>query len=687
MINTTILSLHIMSLALTSPLINVPNRHNSATQTLIKRSVFSNIFSSVFVSYTTKHASKFHETTFAKTLNTPLIFLSEDMNCAVNISQTYPGVVDHRTINAGSFGDWADKRAYYLENCGDVIIQFCIFDSCSNTKELYGGGSLVVEQYCTVFIYATQFKNSYTVKRKGAAIYAVQKSGLYENDKKEIIIDDTPLPEFTIQECCFSDCHNNEDDKLYGVAIYCCAENTILFMSSAVNCPGPTHNRAEGAQFDMQADIVKSKNVNITGGKSKYCAGIEYRNAKKGYFLYQTITNIEGCMFATAFTNINADGIEISYSNYNKIALEYNGGDNDVNLYPGLVHVRFKDIIIDTFVFTNLNVRSSKGAKIISRGTDWFNNTEGIWSNHEQDLKITVKNCYADNSVLDEYIPNRLLNNSRNPTVMFFGDIIREQNVATLEISQLLLGNCQGNFVPGDEIVKEELHEPSKTFTDSFKFTQSNEFSETVKFTESSLFSRSSLFSVSSSFSKSSYFSKSNGFSNSKAFSETNDFSKSSFFSKSLVFSESANFLQSSYFSGSADFSHSNSFSNSNAFSETDYFSKSTVFSQSKQFSNSMKFTNSDGFSQTVQFSETNDFSKSSLFSQSFNFTDSAYFSVSSQFTESADFTNTDGFSKSKQFSSSSVFSKTNVFSETNNFTKSDVFSLSFYKIKYFFRF
>lgn len=401
MLNTTILSLHVMSLASKSSFMIATNMHNSVTKTIIFKSSFSHFFTSVFSSYTTKHKSIFQETRFSHSLETPLVFESE-YNCAINTSSNFEiGVVHNRTISpANSFVGWAEQAAFYLLNCGDVIIQFCTFEDCHS---IHGGGSIRVVQNCTVFIHSTQFKRSRTSLRKGATIYAVRADGLYDqedtDDKnvRNVVMNDTALPALSIQNCCFSDCYPEGDQNLYGVCLYSSAKDTILFMSSAVNCPGTDKKAAEGAQFDMQAEIVKSKNVNITGGKAKFCAGIEYRYARKGYFLYQSISNIEACMFATAFTDINVKDIEISFCNYDNNNLIYSGKANDVNLFPGLIHARFNDVIIDTFCFTHFRDSTNKG-KIISRGTEWHNNT-GDWNNYEQLIKITVKNCYADESV------------------------------------------------------------------------------------------------------------------------------------------------------------------------------------------------------------------------------------------------------------------------------------------------
>lgn len=288
-------------------------------------------------------------------------------------------------------------------------------------------------------------------------------------------------------------------------------------------------------------------------------------------------------MFATVFTDINVKDIEISFCNYDNNNLIYWGKANDANLFPGLIHARFNDIVIDTFCFTHFRDSTNKG-KIISRGTEWHNNT-GDWNNYEQLTKITVKNCYADESVRG-HIPNHELNNTTPHEKMFIGEVIIEENLLTLKISQLFLGACQGNVIPGDEIVKEELHEPSKAFTNSFIFTKSDYFSETGKFSKSSFFSKSNDFSKSSLFSDSNYYARSNIFSKSGDFSKTTDFSKSDLFTRSKYFSESKDFTEST------------------VFSESNYFSSSVDFTNSKQFSHSTAFSGTGAFSETIDFTK-----------------------------------------------------------------------------------
>lgn len=271
-------------------------------------------------------------------------------------------------------------------------------------------------------------------------------------------------------------------------------------------------------------------------------------------------------MFATVFTDINVKDIEISFCNYDNNNLIYCGKANDANLFPRLIHARFNDIVIDTFCFTHFRDSTNKG-KIISRGTEWHNNT-GDWNNYEQLTKITVKNCYADESVRG-HIPNHELNNTTPHEKMFIGEVIIEENLLTLKISQLFLGACQGNVIPGDEIVKEELHEPSKAFTNSFIFTKSNDFSKSSLFSDSNYYARSNIFSKSGDFSKTTDFSKSDLFTRSKYFSESKDFTESTVFSESNYFSSSVDFTN------SKQFSHSTAFSGTGAFSETTDFTKS----------------------------------------------------------------------------------------------------------------
>lgn len=117
----------------------------------------------------------------------------------------------------------------------------------------------------------------------------------------------------TTQICCFQDCFifaeegKGESNEKHGAAIYGAISNTIITYLSTIRCPGQDRTRHRGAQFDIQCDNeVTSSNINTTGGKSKYCSGIEYRHSQIGHFKFQTVTEMRG-KFVTSFTSLTTE--------------------------------------------------------------------------------------------------------------------------------------------------------------------------------------------------------------------------------------------------------------------------------------------------------------------------------------------------------------------------------------------
>lgn len=625
MMNLTYMSLQIMSMTTMSPFYVISHHYSAATRTTFCNSYFNHFFSNVVISYTNHHETVIRKTIFSNSLSTPLIFetLSEGQT-------TY----DHTTIHPDNFTDPNDKHLVFNTNIGNIDIRFCSFINLSSTSK--SGGSLLVQQDCTVLIHSSTFSGSKTSQNRGGAI-AVVKSF---NETEDALIKDEQISLLNVQYCCFSGCYpNGEEDKLYGLALFSAAKTTIFYFSSTVNCPPSGCKRSGGAQIDMQAEFIKSKNINITGGYSKFCAGIEYRYPQDGHFKFQSISNISECMFATSMTDVNFANLEMSFSNFDNIRLVRFAADNDIFLYPGVIHVKFfnnsksEKITIQRMCFTNFIDASEEGSsKVISRGTRFIPNTS---ENRQQKIYINVVDCIADNTIN--------LNNLAVPTVdgilMLTANITFVDNPAKNKIDQLLLDECIGNFVPGSDVIIEGFNEPTEKFTESQLFSESHDFSQTKDFSDSFDFSNSNKFT------------KSNVFSNSNDFSETNSFTKTSDFTGTNQFSNSKDFISTSVFNQTEDFSHSSSFSNSFYFSE------------------SMKFTQSPGFNQTAHFQMTNDFTKSLDFSPSLHFSDSDKFS--------SNFTRTSDFHPSLSFSSSGIFTESNVFKPTFNFSNSNRFSES----------
>lgn len=575
MLNTTIVSLHMMSLLSTSPLYTIRNQFNGLVRTSFYNSHFSHMFTNVFVSYTNKHQTLFNNNLFSHSLSTPLKFVSE-YNCGINSSNSNVDMpIQNQLISDSNFtGDnLKNKRAYFKSDCGDISIYFCTFLNCYSQDE--NGGSILVTQDCVVVIHSTQFIGSHTTMNRGGACCIVKQFNTYDDAS----IKDEQLQSLNVQYCCFSGCYPQTDNEsLYGLALFCASKETVVYFSSTIDCPPTDHDISSGgAQIDIQSDYVKSKNVNITGGRAKYCGGIEYRYATKGHFKFQTISNIKECMFATSFTSISINDLEISFSNYDRNRLVNNAVDKDKNLKPGLIHIREKDIVISNFCFTKLIDDTNAGAMIISRGT-YYTNEEGKEINHLQKIRITLNNCYRDSSISRSNVAIEYIDGEK----MLFGSVDEDKNLQTNKIDQLLLGNCEGNIPPGEDVVIEDVNEATQVFSKSDDFTHSNAFTKTGEFT------------------------KTNGFSETGQFSHSSDFTQSQSFIPTLDLNHTHSFTPSKKFTPSKHFSESNDFSNSEEFSKTDGFSNSEEFSKTSPFTNSIVFSVSQKFTGSIQFTQSN---------------------------------------------------------------------------------
>lgn len=226
-----------------------------------------------------------------------------------------------------------------------------------------------------------------------------------------------------------------------------------------MNCPPEDKPfLSGGAQIDIQADQVKSKNVNVTGGMAKYCAAIEIRYATMGFYKFQTISNIKECMFASSF--YNATDMELSFSNYDNISFVNNAEEKDVNLRPGSIYIWNRDIVINNFAFTNFIDMNSVNPLIVSRGT-YYVKEDSNEVNRMQKLKVTFNNCYRDGTIANSQRGIEYIDGEK----MLFGEVIHKENLMTFTMDQLLLGNCGGRATPNDKIMIEEVNEPTKYFT------------------------------------------------------------------------------------------------------------------------------------------------------------------------------------------------------------------------------
>ena len=472
MFNITILSLTALSQVSSSPFYTIHHSHQGMFRSTFVNSHFSKSFTSIFVSYTYKHQTTFHNSVFSHTLDSAIMFtIAETAKCMLFENEDYvPGSkIENKIIYGDNFTDGFD-RPTFNNNCGNIIITGCEFHNCHSKNE---GGSLHIQQECTVLIHNTIFANSSTESRYGGAAYIVKQKLTPDNS---FDFSDGQISQADIQYCCFQDCYG-DNSNLYGVALLIAGENTILYYASTVNCPGIGNERktVEGAQFDIQSTNVTSKYVNATGGRSSYCAGIEYRLSQEGFFRFQTISNME-CTFSIAFTEINISGLDLSTSNIYNITLHRSNTANN-QPFSGLIHVRKTDsITLSDFCFTNIIFNNENdNSRIISKGNG-------------QDIAVTLINCTFECGIdRIEYTYVGALK-----TCQLIGC---ETNKATLnEIPQLNLGECKGKVTPAP------LIPPTNMFTNSKDFSKSDEFSK------SKIFSKSNTFSVSNEFTHSDLF-------------------------------------------------------------------------------------------------------------------------------------------------------------------------------------
>lgn len=669
MLNITLLSLACLSYTSHSPFYSINRLNHMKTSTYFQKSLFSRFFSTVIYSNSNNHNTIIRNTVFDHISRSAVVFIDGDYSdtCYFDNQNLFTKPDSNRLVfkniqtsydkyNSG----WIVRRPFFFSDpnrnnagCGDITIAGCTFSECYSTgNDHNGGGGILIEQDCKVIIHETIFNACHTDHLVGGAAYICKVRGTH--DKNGGTFKDQQTKEADIQYCCFQHCYGNKDD-IYGVAMLVSAQVTILLYSSTTNCT--TDVRAYGAQFDIQADNITSLNTNTTGSYSTYCGAIEYRDATKGKFMYQTMTKND-CKYATSFTSLTIDGMEISSCNYVNNTIRYNyGGISDA-----LVHIRNKPITLEFFYFID---------------TIYPDNDKGQFVSCDKSYSVTMKFCYAND-------PDPKRRESFFETENCNWSVT---DYATFDIKQLNLGDCQGEQPPAPIIIT-SIFTPSadftisQAFTNSFAFsvsqhfTNSEPFNTTDKFSKSEEFTNSQKFSLTDSFSKSdkfSYsksFSKSNAFSGSDQFSNTKAFTKSDHFSKTSKFSDSIVFTKSDHFSESTKFTKSNQFSNSQKFTNSNYFSHSEKFTKSSEFSKTDIFSETKKFTKSLIFSESNDFSRSKMFSRSSFFSESNKFSRSDAFSKSQMFSESDGFTKSVAFSSSNAFKATEVFTHSDYFSK-----------------
>lgn len=497
---------------------------------------------------------------------------------------------------------------------------------------------------------------------------------------------------FNSMYCCYLQCsaHAYElgEKAGYGQATFIFSKHIELFYSSAVRCP---HNTlSTGASFDLFSEDIKSRYINATESSSTYCASMEYRNAKTGFFQFQTFIKMKGG-FMMSLTDFQDDQkLDISYCNfYDCTSTEI---QDNTDQYSCIIYVKKSPVVITHFCFVKMSIEKPEK----------FSFVRFVDSNYQGTIQIT-------DSKYEENLKNFMIGFNNNE--MYQG----EQRL-TNTIYLLKLSPCEGEYTPPPTIFSETFtptspFKPTSEFTKTQLFSDSNDFTHSISFSETGKFSKSSLFSQSTDFTNSQDFTKSIKFTESKlfsdsndftntdifsktdAFSETSDFSKTSDFSYSKLFTKSAFFSNSKKFTGSSDFTKTGVFTETNDFSKTGDFTKTSDFSKTGDFTKTSDFSKTSDFTKSLFFTKTSDFTKTGYFTETSKFSNSIQFSYSEDFTKSIDFTVSESFaptlnfnishtftpssvfSKSSLFSNSKEFSETNDFSDTNGFTKTSGFS------------
>lgn len=410
------------------------------------------------------------------TLSSPLVFRENEIyydgvcrdgsKCCVSkdYSFTKNSEISDQTISEKDFPvDWKSRHPFFQNTeCGDLTITKCNFINCKEEED-YGGG-ISISAYLEVILHHCIFDQCQSVKHGcGGAI------GATFGFKDDL----APTPTFTdakkldVQYTCFSNCFPTTNDKAFGTALLMAAEEVILYYASTTDCP--KDKTAYGAQFDIQAqNSILSQYVNATGGKSKYCGAIEYRNSKSGFFRYQTLMKME-CKYVTSFTSVDINDIQIFSCNVNNNTVSFPAGGGDNYNKPALVFVRFKKLTVTNFFFF---YNTFKDDALFA---------EKEHNNDKENININLVNCYAD--VGDKKLWEK-------DYIITTNCEFKSPMEKTLVLKQLNLGKCQGDIEPGPIVDNPYITESipfssSSGFTSSGKFTSTNFFSKSNDFTGS----------------------------------------------------------------------------------------------------------------------------------------------------------------------------------------------------------
>lgn len=581
--NISILSLHVLYHFSTAPFYLITHNERP-TVSFIYNSRFSRYFSNIVYSNTQRHSTMINKNSFSHMLDTPLIFSQDycpdNSKCCIGSNNPFTNgqFIKDLTITNESFpSNYLDKNAFFEGGCGNLTITNCQFLYCytsSKSNPKHSGGGIRVEQDCEVILHSCIFDNCHSFKHGGAASitqkFVVNEYTDESINKKRL---EDPAHIFTnkldIQYTCFESCYSEEGNN-YGTALILGAQEVKFYYASTVDCPKAGTNKPYGAQFDIQANSISSQFINATGGESVYCGAMEYRNATKGFFQFQTIAQMH-CKYAIAFTSVEINDLKITSCNiFNNTVLRDPVYDSNLSSSaPSLIFIRKKNLLVQNFYFTKNDLTHDGKLASIEIGDT---------------LTVNLLGCYADTNNKNHWeYPNVTTENCG------FHDV----EITTFGLRQLKLGRCLGDVDPGPIIIT-NFFTPSNPFSYSKEFSKTEGFTETERFSKSSAFTESRTFTPSLNWNQSKFFTASKSFTPSSKFSKSSDFTKSNLFSETADFTKSTDFSRSNFFSKSSDFTKSSKFSKSNLFSETNDFTQTDTFTKTKAFSSSFEFTNSN---------------------------------------------------------------------------------------------
>lgn len=326
--NFTISSLVVSSLS-NSPML-------MASSTFNKYSIkFDSISTKYFISnffYSTSNTIQgtISKSCFINFIKTPLIFKGSKLLEDATICQNIKGETKRSTLTLEA------------SSCtvAEILVEDCTFEDCDVYNDNKNGGGIYFFIDGKLIVHGSFFKNCRAKAGGGIEVFA-------PNNQNYAI-------GFYSHYCCYSSCScSNVDPTGLGSAIHIKASELQVNYSSTLNCPVPSGDIAHGAQMDLDSnDFIASSHINSTYGNSKYCAGLEYRQAKNGYFKFQNFINHVGGII----TSFNALAADVEISNCNIVNAKIN---DNIDL-PCVLFVIDHGVKISNFIIFNISFNQNK---------------------------------------------------------------------------------------------------------------------------------------------------------------------------------------------------------------------------------------------------------------------------------------------------------------------------------------